>query len=174
MNQGRIPFVNWKAGGPWAAIANGSQDATIIAHADAIKAFGYPMYLTFHHEPEDDLATYGTPQDFAAAFRHIVTVFRARGVTNVAFVWTMMGWSFNARSGRDANTYYPGDAYIDFVGSDGYNWYPMKPGSSWTSFQTIFTDTNAFAVAHNKPWMVVEFGVQDVSRRARPQGPMVA
>ena len=73
VGQGRIPFINWKAGGPWAAIANGSQDATIIAHADAIKAFGYPMYLTFHHEPEDDLATYGTPQDFAAAFRHIVT-----------------------------------------------------------------------------------------------------
>ena len=76
--------------GSWSAIANGCQDATIIAHADAFKAFGSPMYLSFHHEPENDLGTYGTPADFAAAFRHIVTVFRSRGVTNVAFVWTMM------------------------------------------------------------------------------------
>ena len=36
--------------------------------------------------------------EYAAAFRHIVTVFRQRGVTNVAFVWTMMGWTFEPRS----------------------------------------------------------------------------
>ena len=55
-----------------ATIASGAEDAAIIARADAIKAFGYPMYLAFHHEPEDDLATFGTPADYAAAFRHIV------------------------------------------------------------------------------------------------------
>jgi hypothetical protein len=158
---GRIPFINWKAGSSWASIASGSQDGTIISHADAIKAFGYPIYLSFHHEPENDLDTYGTPADYAAAWRHIVELFRAQGVTNVAFVWTVMGWSFNPKSGRDASSYYPGDAYVDLVGSDGYNWYPAKSGSSWTSFRSIFTDTNAFAVAHDKPWMVVEFGVQE-------------
>jgi glycosyl hydrolase family 26 len=158
---GRIPFINWKAGGSWAAIANGSQDATIISHADAIKSFGYPMYLGFHHEPENDLEAFGSPIEYAAAFRHIVDVFRTRGVTNVAFVWTMMGWTFNPRSGRHAGSYYPGDAYVDIVGSDGYNWYPMRSGSAWTSFRAIFTDTNSFAVAHAKSWMVVEFGTQE-------------
>ena len=128
VSQNRIPFINWKAGGAWSAIANGSQDATIIARADAIKSFGYPIYLTFHHEPENDLGSYGTPNEFAAAFRHIVDVFRSRNVTNVAWVWTMMGWSFDPRSGRDALAYYPGDSYIDFVGSDGYNWYPGRDG----------------------------------------------
>ena len=43
VDQGRIPFINWKAGGNWSAIASGSQDATIIAHAEAIKDFGYPI-----------------------------------------------------------------------------------------------------------------------------------
>ncbi len=62
VGQNRIPFINWKAGGAWSAIANGSQDATIIARAEAIKSFGYPIYLTFHHEPENDLGTYGTPK----------------------------------------------------------------------------------------------------------------
>ena len=172
VSQGRIPFINWKSGGSWAAIANGSQDATIISHANAIKSFGYPLYLTFHHEPEDDLATYGTPADFAGAFRRVVTVFRAQGVTNVAFVWNMMGWSFNPKSGRDANSFYPGDAYVDIVGSDGYNWYP-KPGAGWVTFQAVFTDTNAFAVAHNKPWMVVEYGVQEDPAVPGRKGPVV-
>ena len=164
---GRLPFVNWSAattdGSPvrWSAIANGSQDSWIVQRADAFKAFGSPIYLTFHHEPENDLTRFGTPTDYAAAFRHIVTVFRSRGVTNVAFVWTMMSWTFEPRSGRDPNVYYPGDSYVDIIGSDGYNWYPGKAGVPWASFQQIFQDTNNFAVAHNKPWMVVETGCQE-------------
>ena len=161
VGQGRTPFINWKAGGSWSAIANGSQDAVINAHADAIKSFGYPIYLSFHHEPENDLGSFGSPSDYAAAFRHIVDVFRARGVSNVAFVWTMMAWTMNPSSGRNAMDYYPGDAYVDYVGADGYNWYPGRAGDDWTSFRDIFTDTNAFAIAHNKPWMVVEFGAQE-------------
>ncbi len=164
VDNGRIPFVNWNAGKGggsvvrWSAIANGSQDAWIQQRADAFKAFGSPIYLTFHHEPENDLSRFGTPADFAAAFRHIVTVFRSRNVTNVAFVWTMMAWTFNPRSGRDAMSYYPGDSYVDFVGADGYSWYPARSGDPWTSFHDIFTDTNSFAIAHGKPWMVVEYG----------------
>ena len=106
VSKGRIPFLNWKAmrsNGepmPWAQIASGAQDATIIARAQAVKAFGSPMYLTFHHEPEDDLAAWGTAADYVAAFRHVVNVFRAQGVENVAWVWTMMSWTFDPRSGR--------------------------------------------------------------------------
>ena len=103
----------------------------------------------------------GTPSDYAAAWRHIVDVFRAHGVSNVEFVWTMMSWTMHPSSGLDASSYYPGDAYIDFVGSDGYDWYPGRAGDQWNSFESIFTDTNTFALAHGKPWMVVEYGVQE-------------
>ena len=179
MSRGTIPFLNWKAQRtngavvPWSTIASGAEDAAIAARADAVKAFGYPIYLTFHHEPEDDLATWGTPAEFAAAFSHIVTVFRSRGVTNVAFVWTMMSWTFEPRSGRDPNPYYPGDAYVDLIGSDGYNWYPGKVGAPWESFQQIFQTTNDFALAHAKPWMVVETGMSGRPRSARSQGTVV-
>ena len=167
VSQGRIPFVNWKpqrSNGStvsWSNIASGAEDAAIIARADAIKAFGYPMYLSFHHEPEDDLATFGTPADYAAAFRHVVTVFQARGVTNVAFVWTMMSWSFNPNSGKNIDSYYPGDTYVDAIGSDGYCWYPGRAGDKWVSFQTVFQPTQNFAVSHGKPWMAVEYGAQE-------------
>ena len=165
VGHGSIPFINWKAERSdgsvvrWSRIASGAEDAVIDARADALKAFGAPVYLTFHHEPENDLAGWGTPGDYAAAFRHVVDVFRNRGVTNVGWVWNMMTWTFDPRSGRDPSAFYPGDAYVDFIGADGYNWYPSKP--SWESFLTVFSLTNAWAVAHGKPWMVVETGVQE-------------
>ena len=178
VSQGRIPFLNWKAmraNGtpvPWAEIASGAQDATITARADAIKAFEAPLYVTFHHEPENDLARWGTPEDFAAAFRHIVEVFRSRDVDNVAFVWTMMSWTFDPRSDRDAETYYPGDGYVDLVGSDGYNFYPGKPDAKWETFAAVFEPTYDFALRHNKPWMAVEWGAQEDSGGPGSQGPV--
>ena len=131
------------------------------ARADAIAAFGEPVYLTFHHEPEDDLATWGTPAEYAAAFRHVVDVFRARGVDNVAFVWTMMAWTFDPRSGKPIDAYFPGDDHVDLIGSDGYNFYPRKPGSTWNSFETVYRPTQDFAVRHATPWMAVEWGAQE-------------
>ncbi len=162
---GRLPFVNWfaeKTDGsvvPWSSIADGSQDPWIIQRADGFKTFGSPIYLAFHHEPEDDLSRFGSPSDYAAAFRHIVDVFRAEGVTNVAFVWNLMGWSFNDRSDVDVDGFYPGDDYVDLVGGDGYNWYPQR--GSWVSFQQIFQPVYDFSVAHGKPLMVAEYGVME-------------
>ena len=161
VGQGRIPFLNWKPSGSWSSIANGSQDAWIGQRADAFEAFGAPVYLTVHHEPEDDTAQYGSKADFVAAFRHIVEVFRARGASNVAFVWTMMAWSFDSRSGEVIGDWYPGGNWIDVIGADGYNWYPGRSGTTWSSFGTVFDQVNSFAVAQSKPWMVVEYGVQE-------------
>ena len=145
----------------WSSIANGSQDAWIGQRADAFRNFGYPVYLAFHHEPEDDPGAFGTPADYAAAFRHVVDVFNSHGVTNVAFVWNLMSWTFAPGSGKDPNAYYPGDSYVDIVGADGYNWAPGRPGSAWTSFGQIFQNVYDFAVAHGKPLMAVEYGVQE-------------
>lgn len=163
-DQGRIPLLSWNArerdGTPvsWRSIADGQRDAWIVRRADAVEAFGRPMYLSFHHEPEDDLAAFGTSADFVAAYRHVVDVFRARGVTNVAFVWTMMYWSFF--DGK-APSFYPGDAYVDFVGSDAYNWFPGRPNTVWRSFAYQMQPTVTFARAHGKPIIVAEYGVQE-------------
>lgn len=171
---GRLPFINWsvrRSDGtavPWRSIANGSQDAWIIDRADALKTFGSPLYLAFDHEPEADLGTSGTASEYAAAFRHIVTVFRSRGVTNVGFVWDMMTWTFDPRSGRDPDAFYPGDDYVDFIGLDGYDWYPDKPDAPWESFHDIFGDGNNFAFEHHKPWIAAETGaLEDPDRPDR-------
>ncbi len=170
---GRIPFLNWtalKKGGsfvPWGEIANGSQDRLIAHRAHDFKRFGHPIYLTFQHEPENNVPQFGTPYDFAAAFRRIVTVFRQQGVRNVAFVWTMMAWSFDSNNSV-AGMYYPGDRYVDFVASDGYNWYGARSGEEWRQFGSIFQGTRKFALRHHKPWIVAEFGaIEDPSTPTR-------
>ena len=169
VSQGRIPFINWKMPSSWSQVASGSQDAWIVTRAKAFKSFGYPVYLAVHHEPENDPG-YGSTADYVAAWHRIVDIFRQQGVSNVAFVWNMMAWSFDPRSGRTATDWYPGDNYIDIIGADGYNWAPAKAGSKWTMFAPIFTSVNQFAEAHGKPWMVVEYGAQedpsDPSRKA--------
>ena len=172
--QGRIPFLNWKAQRTdgrlvaWEEIANGSHDAWIRRRARAFRRFSAPVYLTFHHEPEDDLGSFGSPDDYADAYRRIVTVFRDEDVTNVAFVWTMMAWTFDPRSGHDPMAYYPGDGYVDLVGADGYNWHGVRSDEPWREFAMIFADARAFSREHGKPWLVVEYGVvEDVDEPRR-------
>lgn len=163
---GRIPFVTWNARRgngsvvTWARIASGTEDPWIVSRADAFRTFGRPVYLSFHHEPENDVPTFGQPSDYVAAFRHIVEVFRQRGATNVTFVWTMMAWSFE-RGASVASQYYPGDSYVDVVAADGYNWYPGRKASRWRSFQEVMRATHDFAVIHGKPFMAAEYGVQE-------------
>jgi hypothetical protein len=55
---------------------------------------------------------------------------------------------------------YPGDAYVDWAGLDGYNWgtNPAKP-SSWKSFDQIYRssyDRIVESVAPSKPLMIGE------------------
>jgi beta-mannanase len=117
------------------------------------------MYLSFNHEPEND-ASYGTPAEFVAAYRRVVELFRAEGVSNVAFVCTLMSSSFEDGGARAA-AYYPGDAYVDALGVDAYNWYPGRSGAAWRSFASIVGPARAFARAHGVPLVVPEFGVQE-------------
>jgi hypothetical protein len=75
---------------PWSEIAAGGQDAVIDAIAARVKALGLPVLMDFTHEPEEQ-PELGTPQQFAAAYRHVVGRFRAAGADNVSWVWTVMG-----------------------------------------------------------------------------------
>lgn len=170
---GRIPVIGWNAvlrsGAPvrWSEIASGSQDATIVARADDFRAYGHRVMLIFNHEPEDDLSANGSPAEFRAAFRHVVSVIRARGASNVVFVWTMMANTFN-RGGSAPEAYYPGDDVVDWVAADGYNW----AGSDhvrgpWREFSDIFASFNLWAERRGKPAMVAETGV--LEDRAHPR-----
>ena len=147
---GRTPMVSWTGRGTTAAaIASGSEDGNITRAADAIKALGSrvrgPRYL-------------GSPAQFIAAWRHVHDVFQARGVTNARFVWAPI--AANYATGV-AQSFYPGNRYVDWIGADGYNWYPGRPGSKWSQFGDIFSAFYAWAAPRGKPLIVAETGVQE-------------
>jgi hypothetical protein len=172
---GRIPLISWTAKGTTAAaIASGSQDANIARVADAVKALGHPVLLRFAYEmdqPPGSPRYLGPPADFIAAWRHVYTIFHARGATNARFVWCAIAANFT--NGK-AQSYYPGDAYVDWIGADGYNWYPGRAGSPWTAFGMIFSSFYTWAAPRGKPLIVAETGAMEDPALAGRKGAWIS
>jgi len=156
---GRIPLINWSPDPAftWADVAAGKADAVIDARAQGAIAFGSQIMLAFSHEPENDVGM-GTPADYIAAWRHVVTRFRTDGVTNVRFVLILMAVTYNQ---GQATQWYPGSDYIDVVGADGYNWYGAEVGTPWREAKDIFSLGNQWAIAQGRPFMIAETGCLD-------------
>jgi hypothetical protein len=163
---GRLIFLNWQAkkrdgsATLWADIATGKQDARIDAVAQEAKLFGKPMFITFHHEPEDEVGSYGGASDFASAFRRIVERFQHNGVSNVAWVWNIMGTS-KYYSQYTAGLY-PGDDVIDWIAYDKYNRVDCDGrDGTWAEFADKVQPFYDWLQANghgDKPFMMGEYG----------------
>jgi hypothetical protein len=167
---GRIPMISqddkgFSGGNIVAAINNGSQDALIRSRASRIRAFGRPLFYRLFWEMNGDWASYneahtstpGThdgPQKFIAAWRRIHDIFQRQGATNAAFVWCPNANDKPRTPENHWSRYYPGDAYVDWVCADGYNWGTGRSWSVWQSFQSIFA--GIYAGYPQKPFMVAE------------------
>jgi len=156
---GRVPFVSW-AKASTAAVNSGRYDGMIKQRAADVKAAGYPILLEWFWEMDGSRNRHvaGSPASFIAAWRRIHGIFDRAGVTNVSWVWCPNAWGFTTGV---AQKFYPGDAYVDWLCADGYNWAPGRPGDEWHSFQWTFQPFYDWASAQGKPLMIGEFGVQE-------------
>jgi mannan endo-1,4-beta-mannosidase len=136
---GAVPLVQIDPTGiSLAAIASGHYDAYLRSYAAAIRAFGSRVILSFGHEMNGNWYSWGNqhvaPRLFVAAWRHIVTVFRRQGTDNVTWLWTVN--IIDRKGGIPSPApWWPGSAYVTWVGIDGYY---AKP--SWT-FASLFGPT---------------------------------
>lgn len=153
---GAIPLIQIDPEGiSVAAIASGRYDAYLRSYADAVKAFVHPVILSFGHEMNGTWYGWGAgrtkPAVFVAAWRHIVTLFRAQGASNVTWLWTV-----NAVNAADAplHQWWPGAAYVSWVGIDGYYYYPSDT-FSWVFGRTV-TEIRTFTSA---PVLIAETAV---------------
>jgi hypothetical protein len=154
---GRIPELAWSAAPATtaAAIASGTQDKLITAAARALRDTGADVMLVPWYEfdqPRGHKRFIGGPKKVIAAWRRMVGLFRAAGATNVHFVWTPMAYDFGAHAKVDARTFYPGDAYVHWIGADAYN----LPGAPFRTQGQLLDAAVAFATAHHKPFIVGE------------------
>jgi hypothetical protein len=150
----------------WIDIANAVPGSRLhdemVGWANSVRDFGGPVWFTFNHEPEaktNDAS--GPAQDFIAAWRKVITVFRQQGVANAKYVWIATSYSFSRTDNRRAALWYPGDAYVDAIGADPYNWYNCRPGvnNPWWSLQQIIEPLRLFGLAHpDEELILTEFG----------------
>jgi hypothetical protein len=119
-NRGGLPLVVWSPPGTCAAIASGASDGYINQAADVWKAKGFTIYLRLLHEFDIRYPSeLGANGPFVQAWRRVVDNFRQRGATNVGFWWCPVEGGYPDRSVVHAS--WPGDQYVDWAGSDAYN-----------------------------------------------------
>ncbi len=164
------PVMRQKRPATWRSIARGERNTTIDLWAKALKSATGDVYFTFNHEPEDDIDTHGTPAQFVAAWRYIKDRFTKLGVTNVKYVWTMMGYTWQA-SDRRPRDYWVGSSYTDYIGANGYNWGYCKGTSGWRSMARMYDPVYEWGIKKGKPMMATELGsAEDKSWPGRKGG----
>jgi hypothetical protein len=160
-NRGSVPMVSWM---PWignstgqdynAQIAGGSHDSYIRTWAEHMKAFlagpdtvygnadDRRAYLRFAHEANGTWYPYSpaygnTPaSSFVAMWRRVHDVVESVGIDDP----TRLAWVFsvnNVDGPVRTESLYPGDAYVDWVGIDGYNW-GTSGGHQWETPSQVF------------------------------------
>jgi hypothetical protein len=142
-------------------VSRGKYDRFIRQWAQDAKESQVPIMLVVGHEMNDPYRYPWGPQnnsakDFKAAWRHIFNVFKAVGATNIIWVWSphpAYGW-FDA--------YYPGAAYVDYVGLSVLNYGTAATWSKWWSFDEILGNHYKELAKFKKPLMITELGCLNV------------
>ncbi|MDB4985865.1 MAG: hypothetical protein JWN04_1043 [Myxococcaceae bacterium] len=131
----------------FASVARGELDAYLLRVAESMRRFPYDIYVRPWGEMNADWSAWqpgsgkpraGTPEEFIAAWRHLRAVLDQAGVHNLKLI-------FNPDATHDETTVpiariWPGAAYVDVLGIDGYNWglgSKSAPGA-WSEFEEIF------------------------------------
>jgi Glycosyl hydrolase family 26 len=162
---GITPIITWDpqlstgAGIPLSQIVAGDYNAYIIASAKLAAAAKGTLMIRFAHEMNLPSSSFGpsingnTPAEFIAAWRHVVELFRENGATNVQWIWSP---NVYCNGQCPFAQFYPGDAYVDWVALDGYNYGPSL-GVPWTSLLSVFQGSYQVITAlTSKPLMIAE------------------
>ncbi len=182
-DRGIVPMVSWE---PWkppevfgdlvvdqpkyrlARIADGAFDDYIRRYAGDIRDYGGPVYLRPFHEMDGFWYPWGgtvngnTSADYVAAWRHVHEIFHEVGASNVTWIWSVNHVSVPDTPENQIEHYWPGPAYVDWIGLSGFNWGTASPLSTWKGFDAINLDKYRQLVAYDKPIMLTETGAPEV------------
>jgi hypothetical protein len=156
----------------WREIAAGKFDKEIIdPQIRRLKQYGKRVFFSFDQETDFRTPDAGTPEEFIAAYRHLHERFEKLGADNVVWVWTVSGYQGNAKLMK---ALYPGDAYVDWIGMDQYNYYHCQRTADWLDFensQRPAYDWLRANISDRKPIMLAEFSTApDPERPDRQRG----
>lgn len=134
---GSLPNLSWAPNVTITQVNQGVADACFRSVANHLEAYGFTVMLRVWPEFDLVIADSEFGQPFINAWRRMVGIFQAEGATNVGFWWTPTEGSRSpgGKTARDLiDSSYPGDAYIDWVGSDAYNFcFVSEINTCWSS-----------------------------------------
>ena len=143
------------------AISAGQYDEYITKWALDAKKLGVPILLRMGHEMNDPYRypwgpQNNAPEDFIAAWRHVVDLFREKGADNVLWAWSPHP------AYPPFDIYYPGDDYVDWIGISVLNYGTVAPWSQWWSFDEVVEKFYTAVDPYHKPMILTEFGSLEV------------
>ena len=113
-------------------------------------------------------------EQWKQAYRQAVTSLR-KGGSQLRIAWVVNEGPGQTGT-QDARVFYPGDAYVDFIGMDAYDWWP-----GYTSASNIAKHRDQtygwnfwldFAKSHGKKFVLPEWGVAPANSASGGDNPM--
>jgi mannan endo-1,4-beta-mannosidase len=140
------------------SIAQGHSDAYVTQFAKAVRALNLPVALSFGHEMNGNWYPWGTqqttPAEFVAAWRRVHDLFTRAGATNVIWVWNPN--DIYPVPQVQLKPYYPGNAYVDWIGITGYV-ATTGPQTYADLYAPTITEIRSFTA---KPFIIAETSVE--------------
>jgi hypothetical protein len=161
-------------------IIDGQFDSALRVWAREAKEDQIPLLIDFAVEPNGDWFGwsgalngaeskdgYGDPnyydgaERYRDAYRHIIDIFNEEDVRHVTWFFHADIHSFPNLPWNKPKLYYPGDAYIDWIGVSLYG--ALNPKEEWQMFDEILEEgyEDILDISSQKPIALLEFGVTD-------------
>lgn len=160
-------------------IIKGDFDKELQLYAHEVAALGFPVMIEFGPEANGawfpwsavwnggaEKRQYGDsdipdgPERFRDAYRHIVSLFRAEGVSNVTWVFHLASAPWPDKEWNAPRYYYPGDEWVDWIGVSVYG--RLRSGEA-KPFHVILKKIypQLTALSPKKPLAILEMGVSE-------------
>jgi mannan endo-1,4-beta-mannosidase len=161
---GATVLVQWQPRGTTSgAVASGADDAYIHQFAQDVSSDDRQVIISYGQEMNGNWYPWGfgtdTPATYIAAWQHIWNIFAQEGVHNVTWLW---GPNIQYGGGPPLSQWYPGDAYVTWVGLDGYFGHPAD------TFASLFAPSvKELRTFTQKPLLIAESGVTGAAGAAQ-------
>jgi len=187
-NAGRVPFIRMMARSSLAEsqadpiyhlqnIIDGDFDTQLLQWFQEAAQINYPLLIEFGTEVNGDWfpwngiyngasekTGYGDPnlpdgpERFRDAYRHIIDLSRQASANNITWFFHIDAYGQPEDTWNDFENYYPGDAYIDWIGVSVYG--AVTPNDEYETFRHKLNRVyNRLINMTQKPLAVLELGI---------------
>ncbi|WP_396632342.1 glycosyltransferase [Maribacter sp. R86514] len=143
-------------------IREGHFDQYIKQFAISLRKMKHPVFLRFAHEFDNPSYPWynenkTAASEFVKTWHYIHDIFSKEHIDNVKWVW-------NPWKSSEIEEFYPGDAYVDWLGVDILNYGSLNDDGKSYGFDDLYIPyREAFKSISDKPVLISEFGSLDLA-----------